>query len=186
MNGGAGRAISLPAMMGVMRPHSPPSRPSAWLGMSQFGVLLLVLAGVFAMHGLAATVGGMAHYGPAAVVATAGYDQLMPVPAPDPQDVSNLADRHPMSAIAPGLAPGAVGTAFAGSKGPAEDGGFHWLMAACVFVLCGLVLLLATRLMAAAWFGHRPVGSVRCGRSGEPPERPPPRPIYLSLCLLRL
>ncbi len=173
-------------MMEVMRPRSALVAGSAAVGVSRFAMLLLVLAGFFVMHGLAATVGGAQHYSPAAVVgAAAGHGQPPSSLTVDSHVMGSAADHAaPPAAQAP--APAAAGdTQAAGSKSGNQDGS-HGLMAACVFIMCAIVLLSAGRLMRTRFTGqHRPVRMV-AGRSHDAPARPPPRPIYLSLCLLRL
>lgn len=170
-----------------MRSGSALSGGSAAVGVSRFGMLLLVLGGIFAMHGLVATVGGMEHYSSVAVaVAAAGHGQPMPALAADLPGSGSVADRHPMPAASRDLRSGAAAATLVGTDRPVEDGGSHWLMAACVFVLCGVLLLLAARLSRVAWSGYRPLASLRSGRPGGRPERPPPRPLFFSLCVLRL
>ncbi len=164
-------------MMEVMRPRSALGVGSAVIGVGRFAVLLLVLGGFFAMHGLAATVGGIQHYNPVSVVGAAA--------GPSPP-ASDLAADH-QAPPSHGAAPSATAGTHAAGDEPANQDSSHGLMAGCVFILCALILLLAGQLMRAThWSGHHRLVRMPTGRCDSPPERPPPRPIYLSLCLLRL
>lgn len=148
-------------------------------------MLLLALGGFFAMHGLAATASGTQHYSTAAIAASAGgHDQPVLGLESAAQLADSMTDPGPMTQPLPDGALAAAPTA-TGPAGPADHGTSHRLMAGCVFVLCGLVLILAAYLLRAAWNDRAPA-STAAHRFGGRPERPPPRRIYLSLCLLRL
>lgn len=157
-----------------MRSRSALVEGSATVGASHLGLILLMLVGFFAMHGLAATVGGIEHYSPAAVVAATGHGQPMSDLAPD------------LPTAPRGHQQGAADGVQATPSGPGDSSGLHALIAGCVFVLCGVILLLAAHLMRVMSAGHQSPVRMGGGRRDERPARRPPRPIFLSLCLLRL
>ncbi len=134
-------------------------------------LLMLVLAGFVSMHAIAATDDAGGHHSPLALSA-----------AVDHTSVSHSADHS-----AP-AAPAQVESSAADpvSDGPGDPAGWSALMVGCVFVLCGLLAGLVLRalrvgLLALAAAPLRFTGHI-VGR----PERSPPRPIFLSLCVLRL
>lgn len=137
--------------------------------------LLLTLAGLFGMHGLAPTSAAGAHHSPAHVVATeTAPDQRQPGVVLSTLDAAETR-AHGASAV------------------PAEGGdgdrdGSHGL-AGCLVVLGALTGALLVLLATAR--RHRTLttraGPTRgSGRVSGPPERPPPRWPVISLCVLRV
>ncbi len=58
-------------------------------------------------------------------------------------------------------------------------------MAACVFVLLGIVAAFALHTLRGG-FGATPGVSLTTVREARRPPRAPPRPVFLSLCVFRL
>ena len=134
-------------------------------------LLVVVLSGFVSMHAIAATDDAGGHHSPLTLSA-----------AVDDTATSHLAD-HSAPAASVQLESSAAGSA---SDRPGDPAGWHALMVGCVFVLCGLLAGLVLRALrvgrlaltaAPLRFARQIVGR---------PERSPPRPIFLSLCVLRL
>lgn len=148
-----------------MSPRGVDVRGSA-VGGSGLVALFFVLAGFVAMHGIVATTASGAHHSAALLVTMA---------APMTADAT-ASETHP---AVPMAAPG----------GPAEhDGsdGTHGLMAGCLVALFAVLagVVLRWRRLTRATPAATSLSS--SGRVTGPPERPPPRPDRISLCVLRV
>lgn len=139
-------------------------------------LLVVVLSGFVSMHAIAATDDAGGHHSPLTLSAAVADTSVNDIA------VGATAD-HSAPAVPVQLESSAAGPA---SDRPGDPAGWHALMVGCVFVLCGLLAGLVLRalrvgLLALAAAPLRFTGHI-VGR----PERSPPRPIFLSLCVLRL
>ncbi|OLT00438.1 hypothetical protein BJF90_35170 [Pseudonocardia sp. CNS-004] len=130
-------------------------------------LLLLVLAavGFVAMHGVAATDPGGVHHNPMSVSATVVHT------GPSAADHARP-DAGAQMAMTPLVVT------------PGEDDG-HGLMAACVFVLFGVLGSVVLHVLSGHLGAFAPDPTRSLGL-GERRSRAPPKPIFLSLCVFRL
>ena len=153
-------------------------------------VLVVLLVGFTAMHGLAATSGDGTHHSPLALPAVSdahGIDALSMVVT------TNIVVRNADHLTGHRTA-GGVGAAEAMSTATGEHGGSgggedpHAALAGCVIALYGLaVLALVLPGRGTLTRGVRELAALRhcpdAVRLGHPPPRQPPR---ISLCILRV
>ena len=172
----------------VNAPNDLPGGPAVSVG--RLVMLLVLLVGFIAMHGLAATNGDGTHHSPLALSAAA--------------DMHSVDAQTAMSALMVARAMTGNGIpdhgTFQGSRAAEatpttterhgdDAGGFHAAMAGCLIALCGLLTLAPAR---------RSAGSIVVARARETvmllnhlpaarPDDPPPRPLpRISLCVLRV
>lgn len=138
--------------------------------------LLLVLVGLFAMHGLAPTGDTGTHLSPAhAMAGTAAT----PDPAHGVRSPATGVTHSPTMVQPP--------TTAGGRPDPAGHHD-HDLMTGCLVVLTAVAgaLVLLRLLRSRSPVGATSAGSRRVLRSGIPRGRPPPRPLLIRLCVIRV
>jgi len=159
-----------------------PTERSAF-GASGLVVLLLLLGGFVAMHGVAVTTGTGVHHNP--IMALAAADDHVAEQPPAGDSTAWLAHAQPQLdtqvKAARSAAPAAAGT----SEGD-DTGASHGLMVGCVIVLCGVIAAIVLRLLTplrtiSARALERATRSVQ-----SRPGRPPPHRSPISLCVLRV
>lgn len=144
-----------------MDPSRTLSTGSAF-GVARLALLVVALAGFFAMHGVAATDQSGAHHNPMLAVADAA-----PHGGSGQYGAGGEGPHDPVA-----------------GEAPARDDPGHALMAGCLFVLLGALAALALRALRTV--PPMPAASVRSPRDlAQAPARGPPRPLFIVLCVHR-
>ena len=130
---------------------------------------LLVLAAVFAVHGLDCAA---AHHGPAPALHPAAHEVL----------------HTPSVLLAPFAATAAdvAGHAMVAADRPAEAGGAGGLWTACLGILAGAAAVLALRRRGPALRRHAIHPAADAGALPAARGSPLPAPLQSSLCVLRM
>lgn len=139
-------------------------------------VLALTLVGFVAMHGLASAGSGSAHCAVPDILLSSAGEAGHDMAGHDMAGgrAATTADAH--------AGPAADSTA-ASPTNTGDDGGTS--VAGCLLALLGGLVALALRLVRSS-SGHTPIRPASSALVRERPARAPPRPLFLSLCVIRL